>query len=128
MSLALPTKTISLPLLAAIYAVLASQSAGPASAQSQVLEGPAGRALQAFLNAFNSADRSQIEVYVKTYDQTQTVDGLLSFRAQTGGFTLLSVESSAPDALSFRVRGNGDNIEAYGHSSSHAQPRPKSNC
>ena len=32
----------------------------------------------------------------------------------TGGFTLLSIEQSAEDALRFRVRGNGDNVEAYG--------------
>jgi Peptidase family S41/N-terminal domain of Peptidase_S41 in eukaryotic IRBP len=83
-------------------------------AQVSVPDSPAGRTLQAFLQAFNSADRSQIEAYVKTYGSQQTVDGLLAFRAQTGGFTLLSIEQSTPDAISFRIKGKEDATEAFG--------------
>src|ERR1022692_1100641 len=114
MPFSFPNRTLPLSVLGVVRAALAVLLAVPAFAQPQIPEGPAGRALQAFLKAFNSADRSQIENYINTYDSTQTADGLVAFRAQTGGFTLLSIERSAPAALNFRVRGNSDNIEAYG--------------
>jgi hypothetical protein len=112
----------------AAYAFIIVQLAAPAFAQVPIPEGPAGKTLQAFLEAFNSADRSKIEAYVKTYDFNQTADGLLSFRTQTGGFTLLSIEHSTSDAISFRVKGRDDNIEAFGNLllASPAPPKVKS--
>ena len=84
------------------------------SAQPAIPAGPAGEVLQAFLKAFNSGDRAALETFVKSYDPPDTAEGLLSFRKLTGGFTLLSIEQSAADAIRIRVRGNGDNLEAYG--------------
>lgn len=75
---------------------------------------PAGHTLQAFLDAFNSADHDQIAAYVKQYDRENNADGLTSFSNQTGGFTLVSIVHTAPDKLSFLVHGRGDNIDAYG--------------
>jgi hypothetical protein len=75
---------------------------------------PAGQTLRAFLDAFNSAEHDQIAAYVKEYDPENSADGLTSFSNQTGGFTLVSVVHSAPDKLSFLVRGRGDNIDAFG--------------
>jgi hypothetical protein len=65
---------------------------------------PAGHTLQAWLDAFNSGDRARLETYVKTVDQSQSVDGMLSFRNQTGGFELRSIESSEPLHIRFRVK------------------------
>src|ERR1700682_906880 len=76
-------------------------------AQVTVPDTPAGHTLQAWLNAFNSGDRARIETYVKTVDQSQSVEGLISFRNQTGGFELLSIESSEPLHIRFRVRSDG---------------------
>lgn len=75
---------------------------------------PAGRTLQAFLEAFNSGNHDRIAAYVNEYDPENNADRLTSFSSQTGGFTLLSIVQSKPDKLSFRVRGRGDNIDAYG--------------
>ncbi len=75
---------------------------------------PAGHTLQAFLDAFNSADHERIAAYVKQYDPENSADGLTSFSNQTGGFTLVSIIHTAPDELSFLVHGRGDNIDAYG--------------
>ena len=75
---------------------------------------PAGHTLQAFLQAFNSADHDRIAAYVKEYDPDENADGLTSFSNQTGGFTLVSIVHSAPDKLTFLVHGRGDNIDAYG--------------
>jgi peptidase S41-like protein len=75
---------------------------------------PAGHTLQAFLEAFNSADSGRISAYVKEYDPQNSADGLTSFSGQTGGFTLTSIVQSAPDKVSFLVHGRRDNVDAYG--------------
>lgn len=88
---------------------------------------PAGHTLQAFLEAFNSADSGRISAYVKEYDPHNSADGLTSFSGQTGGFTLTSILQSAPDKVSFLVHGRRDNIDAYGtlELSSTSPPRVK---
>src|SRR5260370_11601957 len=74
---------------------------------------PAGHTLQKFLDAFNSADHDRIAAYVKEYDPQNNADGLTSFSAQTGGFTLVSIVQSTPDKLSFLFHGREDNIHAF---------------
>jgi hypothetical protein len=75
---------------------------------------PAGRTLQAFLEAFNSADSDRISAYVQQYDPQNRPDRLTSFSGQTGGFTLTSIVQSAPDKVSFLVHGRADDMDAYG--------------
>lgn len=75
---------------------------------------PAGKTLQAWLEAFNSGDRNTIEAYVKNIDHQQSVDGMLSFRTQTGGFDLLSIESSEPMHIRFRVKEKNSETRAIG--------------
>lgn len=65
---------------------------------------PAGQTLRAWLEAFNSGDRETIDAYVKTIDKENSVDGMVGFREQTGGFDLLSIESSEPLHIRFRVK------------------------
>jgi hypothetical protein len=84
-------------------------------AQVSVPDTPAGRTLQAWLDAFNSADRAKIENYVKTIDPTQSVDGMLGFRNATGGFNLLSIESSEPLHIRFRVKEKGSETTGLGN-------------
>ncbi len=73
-------------------------------AQVTVPDTPAGHTLQAWLDAFNSGDRTKMEAYIKTVDPSQSVDGMLSFNGQTGGFEVLSIESSEPLHIRFRVK------------------------
>lgn len=84
-------------------------------AQSTIPDTPAGRILRAWLEAFNSGDRSKVEAYVKTFDPSQSVDGLTSFRNRTGGFDLLSIESSEPLHIRFRVKEKGGSTTAIGN-------------
>ena len=84
------------------------------SAQVPIPETPAGKTLAFFFDAFNNADKAKLETYVKQYDSTNTAENWLRFESQTGGFTLLSIESSVPDAITFRVKGRSDNITAFG--------------
>jgi hypothetical protein len=84
-------------------------------AQATVPDTPAGHTLQAWLDAFNSGDRAKIETYVKTVDQSQSVDGMISFRNRTSGFELLSIESSEPLHIRFRVKEKGGATTALGN-------------
>src|ERR1700689_5250399 len=84
-------------------------------AQTTVPDTPAGHTLQAWLDAFNSGDRAKIETYVKTVDHSESVDGMLSFHNQTGGFELLSIESSEPLHIRFRVKEKGGPTTALGN-------------
>jgi retinol-binding protein 3 len=90
-------------------------SVGCGLAQTTVPDTPAGHTLQAWLDAFNSGDRAKIETYVKTVDRSESVDGMLSFRSQTGGFELLSIESSEPLHIRFRVKEKGGPTNALGN-------------
>lgn len=83
-------------------------------AQVSIPDTPAGRTLQAWLDAFNSADRAKIETYIKTIDHSQSVDGMLGFRNGTGGFDLLSIESSEPLHIRFRVKEKSSETTALG--------------
>jgi retinol-binding protein 3 len=73
-------------------------------AQVTIPDTPAGHTLQTWLDAINSGDRAKMEAYVKTVDQSQSVDGMIPFNNQTGGFELLSIESSEPLHIRFRVK------------------------
>ncbi len=84
-------------------------------AQATVPDTPAGHTLQAWLDAFNSGDRAKIETYVKTVDQSQSVDGMISFRNRTSGFELLSIKSSEPLHIRFRVKEKGGATTALGN-------------
>lgn len=90
---------------------------GVASALAQITvpDTPAGHTLQAWLDAFNSGDHAKIETYVKTLDHSQSVDGLISFRTQTGGFELLSIESSEALHIRFRVKEKAGPTTALGN-------------
>jgi peptidase S41-like protein len=83
-------------------------------AQVNIPDTPAGRTLQSWLDAFNSADRARIETYVKTIDHNESVDGMMAFRNNTGGFDLLSIESSEPLHVRFRVKEKGGETTALG--------------
>jgi hypothetical protein len=73
-------------------------------AQTNIPDTPAGKALNAWLDAFNSGDRAKIEAYIKIFDPLQSVERMMGFHDQTGGFDLLVIESSEPLMIKFRVK------------------------
>lgn len=75
-----------------------------AFAQTSIPDTPAGRTLRAWLDAFNSGDRTQIEAYIKKYEPDQSPERMLAFHDQTGGFDLLAVETKDPLLIKFRVK------------------------
>jgi hypothetical protein len=88
---------------------------GSGLAQTTIPDTPAGHTLEAWLDAFNSGDRVKIEAYVKTINHSESVDGMIGFRNQTGGFELLSIESSEPLHIRFRVKEKGGATIALGN-------------
>lgn len=96
------------------FLVLFSLAIGFVFAQTTVPDTPAGRVLRAWLEAFNSGDPARIETYVHTFDPKQSVDSIAAFRNQTGGFDLLSIESSEPRLIKFRVKEKVSSTVAMG--------------
>jgi hypothetical protein len=87
----------------------------PALAQQPTIpDTPAGHTLRAWVSAFNSGDRLRMEIWIKTFHPVESIDGMVSFRNQTGGFDLLSVESSDPLHISARLEGEGQQCRECG--------------
>ncbi|CAM5459488.1 serine hydrolase domain-containing protein [Rhodanobacter lindaniclasticus] len=68
----------------------------PARQTVAPLTDPARQALDAWLAAFNSNERKQLEAFRDRYQPTMDVDGMLDFHHRTGGFRLLRREPAAP--------------------------------
>jgi retinol-binding protein 3 len=86
----------------------------PASAQTAIPDGPAGRTLKAWLSAFNSGNRAQMEAYCKTYDPKQTADGMMGFRNVTGGFDLVKILKAEPLHIEYLVKEKNSDTRAVG--------------
>ncbi len=93
-----------LMMLRLILMVLAS--AGPAVGQVAIANTPAGQALTAWLDAFNSGDRAKIDTFVKNYSPKFAEAALTSpqFRGRSGGVDLVAITRSERLSIAFRVR------------------------
>jgi hypothetical protein len=102
--------------------VIASTSTGgqvPATTSTQpvvtaIPKTPAGEALRAWLDAFNSGDTARLDAYRRRFEPDMTVGDEIGFRAQTGGFELLTIERSEPRHLEFTVRERNSPMTAFG--------------
>jgi D-alanyl-D-alanine carboxypeptidase len=87
---------------------------------------PAGHALTGWLDAFNSGDRDRITAYQKQFGvQGPPPDAEIQFRAQTGGFDLLSVTKSEPLHIEFVVKERNSATRANGMLDITASDPPK---
>ena len=68
--------------------------AAPASAQPTIPDTAMGKTLADYFAAFNSGNAAQITAFNAVHHFGDSVEDLQQFRQQTGGFTLLKVESS----------------------------------
>jgi hypothetical protein len=107
----MPRTWIALPLLVACFFTLPSHAQSPAATPPDT---PAGHTLSAWLDAFNSGDRAKVEQYVTTIDKHQSTDGMLNFSRQTTGYTLISIERSEPNIISFRLHEKAGPNSAFG--------------
>jgi retinol-binding protein 3 len=83
-------------------------------AQPVIPDTPAGRTLTAWFEAFNSGDRARIEAFYQKYQPSQSAEGMISFRATTGGFVLLEINKSERLHLEFRVKERNSETNALG--------------
>lgn len=83
-------------------------------AQTSIPDTPAGRTFRVWLDAFNSGDRAKVEAYIKTYEPEQSVERMMGFHDQTGGFDLVSIESSEPLLVKFHVKEKAGSTIAVG--------------
>jgi hypothetical protein len=83
-------------------------------AQPAIPDTPAGRTLKAWLEAFNSGDRAQMEAYIKKFDPARPLDNQMNFRGQTGGFELLAIQKSERTHIEFRVKEKAGPTTAIG--------------
>jgi retinol-binding protein 3 len=86
-----------------------------AGAQPAIPDTPAGRALQAWLEAFNSGDQQQMEAYSHKYEPNHSAEEMMSFRNQTGGFELLEILKSERLQLEFLVKERNSETRAVGN-------------
>ena len=82
--------------------------------QMKIPDTPAGHVLEAWLDAFNSADRAKIQAYIETFDPKGDVDGLMAFGRLTGGVDLLSIDASEPLSIKFRAKDKATPIVGFG--------------
>ncbi len=75
---------------------------------------PAGMALRAWLDAYNSGDSTQMAAYLRMYQPQRAVGEMLHFRQMTGGFDLLTIERSEPRHVEFTARERKGPMTAYG--------------
>ena len=106
----------SLALVLAFAAALFLPAIAHPQAQSQpaIPDTPAGHTLKAWLEAFNSGDRAQLDAYYKKYDPGKSVDNQMRFRNTTGGFDLIAIEKSEPLHLEFVVKERRSDTRAVG--------------
>lgn len=76
----------------------------PAKAAVALPDTPAGRAFDAWLQAFNAADRTRLEALQRGFATPEPVDDTLGYRDFTGGFTVLAVEASQAHRLVVRAQ------------------------
>jgi hypothetical protein len=62
-----------------------------------------------------AAMKPKIDAYIKNHDPKSTADFFHNFRSQTGGFNLLSIESSEPLQIRFRVQEKASTTAAIGN-------------
>jgi hypothetical protein len=100
-------------LLVALICVVAGFAHADASAPA-IPDTPAGRALGAWLDAFNSGERARKEAFNKAYSWGSNLDGDMRWRAEVGGYDLLDVYTNDRTHILFRLKARGNGGEEIG--------------
>src|SRR5580698_5180461 len=97
---------IALVLAGVCFVVGAAQAGQAPSATVAIPKTPAGEQFSAWLAAFNSGDRAELEKFRSHFDKPDEhkVEGMLGFRRQTGGFDLKKIEESSATKLTGLVQ------------------------
>lgn len=82
----------------------AAMSFTTSSAAEDLPDTPAGKVLQARLQAFDSGSTEQMAQYRARHEPRSDIGHALEFHRQMGGFDVLKVESSEPHAITALIR------------------------
>jgi len=74
------------------------------SADVAIPDTPAGRIMSAWLEAFNSGDRTRLDDYYQKYEPSKHANDFMDFRDRVGGFELLSIEKSESNRIVFLLK------------------------
>jgi hypothetical protein len=94
--------------------IVASATATRLHAQATIPNTPAGRALRAWLDAYNSGDSTRAATFFRNYAVEDALRGAFAFRRMTGGLDLLSVQLSEPRHIEFMTRFRAGPMVGYG--------------
>jgi hypothetical protein len=83
-----------------------------ASADVMIPDTPAGRTMSAWLEAFNSGDRTLLDDYYKKHEPEKHADDIMGFRERVGGFELVSIEKSEPLRIVFLLKERNGEMRA----------------
>ena len=75
---------------------------------------PAGRALRAWLDAYNSGDSTRAAAFFRTYAVEDALRGVFAFRKMTGGFDLLGIPVNEQRHIEFMARMRSAPMVGYG--------------
>jgi len=95
---------------------------GVVTGQVPVPETPPGKALSAWLAAFNSADRDKLQTMQKQFREPPPLEHMLRFRKATGGFDLKRILESTPARIRVLVEGRDD--DQMGEVDMEVEPAP----
>jgi hypothetical protein len=82
--------------------------------QASIPDTPAGRALRAWLDAYNSGDSARAATFFRTYAVEDALRGAFAFRKMTGGLDVLSIPASEPRHIEFMTRFRTAPMVGYG--------------
>jgi len=100
-------------LAAVLICVLASPAHADAPAP-KIPDTPAGHALGAWLDAFNSGDRTRQESFGTNYSWKSNLDGVAGWREETGGYDLLDIYTNDQTHILFRLKARANGGEEIG--------------
>src|ERR1700730_10526815 len=88
-----------------VHAQLARAQSAPSPSTPVVIpDNPAGRALKAWLTAFNTGDAKTMDSYYKKYEPEKDTASEMRLRNVTGGFALLGIQAAEPLHIEFLVK------------------------
>lgn len=98
-------------LLAALTCALASLAHADAP---RIPDTAAGHALGAWLDAFNSGDRTRQESFIESRASWMKPDDMAQWSAEVGGYDLLEAVANEPTNVFFRVKRRSRAVEEFG--------------
>lgn len=106
---------LALACMALCLTVRAARTPQTKLATAQIPKTPPGEQFSAWLAAFNSGERAQLETFRSHYAKPEEhkVDGIFAFRQQTGGFDLKKIEDSTATQLTGLVEERGSDQFAH---------------